>query len=148
LICVARALARKPRILLMDEATASVDVESDQLIQAMVRRQFKECTVITIAHRLDTIVDYDRVLVLSDGRIAEYDRPGKLLEKSSGAFASLVDATGKASSRRLRSLASKRIADDNNDDDTDTPTTAADDAAAASATSKKKNKPKSKKQRR
>eukprot|EP00019_Armaparvus_languidus_P007992 CAMPEP_0168601030 /NCGR_PEP_ID=MMETSP0420-20121227/13180_1 /TAXON_ID=498008 /ORGANISM="Pessonella sp." /LENGTH=1006 /DNA_ID=CAMNT_0008639321 /DNA_START=1053 /DNA_END=4070 /DNA_ORIENTATION=+ len=108
LMCVARALARKPRILLMDEATASVDVESDAIIQAMVRDQFKDCTVITIAHRLNTVIDYDRVLVLADGEIAEYDHPGALLSKPTGLFTGLVEATGKSSSRRLKSLASQR----------------------------------------
>jgi ABC-type multidrug transport system fused ATPase/permease subunit len=60
LICIGRAILRKPRILVLDEATASIDNENDQLIQRMVREQFQQCTVLTIAHRLNTIVDSDR----------------------------------------------------------------------------------------
>lgn len=89
LLCLARALLTKTRILCLDEATANVDFESDALIQKCIRRDFAECTVITIAHRLNTVMDYDRIIVLDHGKILEMDSPTNLLEKQ-GAFYSMV----------------------------------------------------------
>ena len=86
LLCLARALLKKSRIIVMDEATANVDYKTDQLIQETIRTKFKDCTVITIAHRLNTIIDYDRVLVLDDGRVIEFHKPENLLEIESGLF--------------------------------------------------------------
>ena len=86
LLCLARALLKKSRIIVMDEATANVDYETDRVIQETIRAKFKQCTVITIAHRLNTIKDYDRVLVLDDGGILGFDRPEILLEKQSYLF--------------------------------------------------------------
>ncbi|XP_006889523.1 PREDICTED: canalicular multispecific organic anion transporter 2 [Elephantulus edwardii] len=79
LVCLARALLRKSRILVLDEATAAIDLETDDLIQATIRTQFEACTVLTIAHRLNTIMDYTRVLVLDKGTIAEFDSPANLI---------------------------------------------------------------------
>eukprot|EP00079_Xenopus_tropicalis_P030763 XP_012826972.1 PREDICTED: canalicular multispecific organic anion transporter 2 isoform X2 [Xenopus tropicalis] len=79
LVCLARALLRKTRILILDEATAAIDLETDDLIQMTIRTQFEDCTVLTIAHRLNTIMDYTRVLVLDKGRIAEFDTPTNLI---------------------------------------------------------------------
>uniref|UniRef100_A0A8C7KAB3 Canalicular multispecific organic anion transporter 2-like n=1 Tax=Oncorhynchus kisutch TaxID=8019 RepID=A0A8C7KAB3_ONCKI len=81
LVCLARALLRKTRILILDEATAAIDLETDDLIQSTIRTQFEDCTVFTIAHRLNTIMDYTRVLVLDKGQVAEFDTPSKLLSK-------------------------------------------------------------------
>jgi ABC-type multidrug transport system fused ATPase/permease subunit len=89
LICIARALLRKPKILVLDEATASIDNETDVFIQEMVRNAFKNCTVLTIAHRLHTIVDSDKILVLDHGNTAEFDSPKTLLAKDKGDFKSL-----------------------------------------------------------
>ena len=89
LVCLARALLRKTKILILDEATAAVDLETDDLIQATIRKEFEECTVLTIAHRLNTIMDYDRIMVLDKGIIAEFDSPNSLLENSNSMFYSL-----------------------------------------------------------
>eukprot|EP01125_Pyxidicula_operculata_P005095 TRINITY_DN1865_c0_g2_i1.p1 TRINITY_DN1865_c0_g2~~TRINITY_DN1865_c0_g2_i1.p1 ORF type:complete len:1412 (-),score=393.26 TRINITY_DN1865_c0_g2_i1:115-4284(-) len=93
LICMARALLKNSPILLLDEATASVDVETDMLIQRTVRSEFKDRTVLTIAHRLNTIMDSDKVLVLDRGNVMEYDSPDNLIKKG-GIFASMVQASG------------------------------------------------------
>ncbi|XP_029783715.1 canalicular multispecific organic anion transporter 2 isoform X2 [Suricata suricatta] len=79
LVCLARALLRKSRILVLDEATAAIDLETDNFIQATIRTQFEGCTVLTIAHRLNTIMDYTRVLVLDKGTVAEFDSPTNLI---------------------------------------------------------------------
>jgi ATP-binding cassette, subfamily C (CFTR/MRP), member 1 len=91
LICIARALLRKPKILVLDEATASIDNETDEMIQRMVRVNFKDCTVLTIAHRLNTIIDSDRVIVMDAGLMAEFGPPEALLKNEEGAFKSLWD---------------------------------------------------------
>lgn len=91
LLCIARSLLRKPKILVMDEATASIDNETDAAIQEMIRENFADATVLTIAHRLNTIMDSDRVLVMDDGRVAELDTPQNLLAKENGHFRAMVD---------------------------------------------------------
>jgi len=104
LICMARALLRNTKILLMDEATASVDPTTDALIQKMVRKHFKDRTVLTIAHRLNTIMDSSRVMVLDKGKLVEFDTPKQLL-LSKGIFESMVGATGPSTSEYLRKVA-------------------------------------------
>ena len=94
LICLARALLRKTKILILDEATAAVDLETDSLIQSTIRSEFSDCTIITIAHRLHTILDSTRVLVLDQGRVVEFDSPDKLLEDKSSVFYSLARNAG------------------------------------------------------
>uniref|UniRef100_A0A3Q3IG20 Multidrug resistance-associated protein 1 n=1 Tax=Monopterus albus TaxID=43700 RepID=A0A3Q3IG20_MONAL len=85
LVCLARALLRKTKVLVLDEATAAVDMETDNLIQSTIHSQFEDCTVLTIAHRLNTIMDYTRVLVLDKGEMAEFDSPSNLIAQK-GAF--------------------------------------------------------------
>ncbi|NXU19083.1 MRP1 protein, partial [Pardalotus punctatus] len=93
LVCLARALLRKTKILVLDEATASVDVETDNFVQSTIKREFHNCTVLTIAHRLHTVMDSERVLVLDAGRILEYDTPQNLLQRK-GAFSEMVAEAG------------------------------------------------------
>uniref|UniRef100_A0A3B1IDV6 ATP binding cassette subfamily C member 3 n=1 Tax=Astyanax mexicanus TaxID=7994 RepID=A0A3B1IDV6_ASTMX len=95
LICLARALLRKTRILILDEATAAIDLETDDLIQSTIRTQFEDCTVFTIAHRLNTIMDYTRILVLDKGQIAEFDTPVNLIAQK-GIFYSMAKDAGLA----------------------------------------------------
>uniref|UniRef100_A0A803Y4N4 Multidrug resistance-associated protein 1 n=1 Tax=Meleagris gallopavo TaxID=9103 RepID=A0A803Y4N4_MELGA len=95
LVCLARALLRKSKILVLDEATAAVDLETDNLIQSTIKSQFEECTVLTIAHRLNTIMDYTRVLVLDRGEVVECDSPDNLLQ-AKGLFYSMAKDSGLA----------------------------------------------------
>lgn len=94
LICLARALLRKTKILILDEATAAVDLETDDLIQKTIRTAFADCTVLTIAHRLNTIIDSDRVLVLDKGKIAEFEAPDSLLQNKSSIFFGMCKDAG------------------------------------------------------
>ncbi|XP_021756472.1 putative ABC transporter C family member 15 [Chenopodium quinoa] len=90
LFCLGRALLKHSSILILDEATASVDSATDGVIQKIINQEFIEQTIVTVAHRIHTVVDSDLVLVLSDGRIAEYDSPSKLLEREDSFFSRLV----------------------------------------------------------
>jgi len=93
-ICLARALLRKAKILVMDEATAAVDLDTDDLIQSTIRSEFKDSTVITIAHRLHTVMDYDKILVLDNGQVAEFDTPQNLLTNVDGVFYGMASSAG------------------------------------------------------
>ncbi|KAL6254635.1 hypothetical protein P5V15_013942 [Pogonomyrmex californicus] len=94
LVCLARAILRNNRILMLDEATANVDPHTDALIQRTIRKKFATCTMLTVAHRLNTIMDSDKVLVMDKGRMVEYDHPHLLLQNSYSQFTSLVKETG------------------------------------------------------
>jgi len=91
LLVIARALLRRAKIVIMDEATASVDADTDARIQRVMRTEFKESTCITVAHRINTILDSDFILVMDDGRAEEFDTPGSLMANG-GLFKDLVDA--------------------------------------------------------
>ncbi|XP_057680007.1 ATP-binding cassette sub-family C member 4-like [Corythoichthys intestinalis] len=105
LVCLARAILRRNRILIIDEATANVDPRTDELIQLTIRREFQDCTVLTIAHRLNTIIDSDRILVLDEGRVQEFDRPFVLLQNKDGALYRLVQQLGETEAEALLKVA-------------------------------------------
>ena len=85
---------RKTKVLILDEATAAIDLETDDLIQATIRQEFADCTVLTIAHRLNTIMDSSRVLVLDAGRIAEFESPQNLLRNGDSVFYGMAKEAG------------------------------------------------------
>uniref|UniRef100_A0A182P629 Uncharacterized protein n=1 Tax=Anopheles epiroticus TaxID=199890 RepID=A0A182P629_9DIPT len=105
LICLARAILRNNRILVLDEATANVDPTTDRLIQDTIRHKFADCTVLTIAHRLNTIMDSDRVLVMDAGQAVELGTPYELLQLPISIFRDMVLATGPTESERLQQIA-------------------------------------------
>ncbi|MCO5605568.1 hypothetical protein L7F22_059751 [Adiantum nelumboides] len=107
LICLARCLLRRSQIIVMDEATAAVDGETDTLIQRIIQTIFHDCTMLTIAHRIDTVIDCDRVLILAaGGHIAEFDSPNKLLnDNNQGIFAEMVRQAGPITAERLHKAA-------------------------------------------
>ncbi|CAG8608724.1 18280_t:CDS:2, partial [Racocetra fulgida] len=94
LIAIARALVRNSKLIIMDEATASTDFKTDHLIQTTIREEFKDSTVITIAHRLRTIVDYDKILVMDAGNVVEFDIPYLLMQKPDGWFRGMCEKSG------------------------------------------------------
>ncbi|KAL7039873.1 hypothetical protein ACKWTF_000156 [Chironomus riparius] len=94
LVCLARALLRKTKVLILDEATAAIDFETDELIQKTIRSQFNDCTILTIAHRLNTIMDSDRIIVLDAGKVAEFDSPHALLEDRNSIFYGMAKNAG------------------------------------------------------
>ncbi|CAG8506025.1 1335_t:CDS:10 [Funneliformis caledonium] len=94
LIALARALARRSKVIIMDEATASVDFKTDKMIQETIRTEFKDSTLLCIAHRLRTVVDYDKILVLDGGRVVEFDHPYSLIRDSDSLFRSMCERSG------------------------------------------------------
>ncbi|XP_048588673.1 ATP-binding cassette sub-family C member 4 [Nematostella vectensis] len=105
LVCLARAILSHNKILVIDEATANVDHSTDSLIKETIRNKFHDCTVLTIAHRLNTVMDSDRVMVLDAGRLVEFDEPYVLLLNSQGFFSQLVEQTGEKTAASLRESA-------------------------------------------
>jgi ABC-type multidrug transport system fused ATPase/permease subunit len=93
LLCLARAIVARPKIMVLDEATSAVDMTTDALIQRSIREEFTDSTLIVIAHRLSTIADFDRILVLSDGQVAEFGTPKELWEQE-GVFRDMCDSSG------------------------------------------------------
>lgn len=109
LICLARAIIRNNKILISDEATASVDPETNRLIQETIKLNFADCTVVTISHQLHNVMESDRIMVLQNGRIIEFDQPIVLLTKSDGYLRNLVDSNDPATRQMLTNLALKVI---------------------------------------
>ena len=81
LICIARALLKRTKIILMDEATANIDYKTEEILKKNINEDTKDSTVITIAHRIKTVIGYDKILVLKDGEIEEFDTPDNLIKK-------------------------------------------------------------------
>ncbi|KAF5283713.1 hypothetical protein FQR65_LT13748 [Abscondita terminalis] len=105
LICLARAILRNNKVLILDEATANVDPRTDALIQTAIRVKFSNCTVLTIAHRLNTVMDSDKVLVMDAGAMVQFDHPHLLLQETDGVFYGMVQQTGKTMAESLMNIA-------------------------------------------
>ncbi|KAG0086734.1 hypothetical protein BGZ92_007908 [Podila epicladia] len=104
LVCLSRALLAKSKVVVLDEATASVDLATDALIQRAIRHDFAASTVITVAHRINTIIDYDRILVMDGGQVAEFEAPQVLLREFGSVFSKLVGETGSQNAALLRAM--------------------------------------------
>ena len=102
LLCLARAILCKNKLLVCDEPTANVDRRTDQLLQEALQKSFEGSTILSVAHRLDTVIDNDYILVLGHGHVLEFGRPAELLERTDGHFSSMVNDTGETMSRELR----------------------------------------------
>jgi ATP-binding cassette subfamily C (CFTR/MRP) protein 4 len=117
LICLARAILKKNKILVLDEATANVDLETDNFIQRKIMERFSDCTIFTIAHRLSTVANYDKIMVMDKGRLVEFDAPLKLLVNNEeddnitkqGFFASMVLNTGPRTSKTILNLCKAKL---------------------------------------
>ncbi|KAF7908234.1 uncharacterized protein EAF01_003989 [Botrytis porri] len=94
LLCLARAILSRPKVLLLDEATSAVDMSTDTLIQRSIREEFANTTLLVVAHRLSTVADFDRILVMRDGAAAEFGSPRELLEIEDGVFKGMVEQSG------------------------------------------------------
>ncbi|RHN65540.1 putative xenobiotic-transporting ATPase [Medicago truncatula] len=115
LLSLARALLRRSKVLVLDEATASVDVRTDALIQKTIRQEFNSCTMLIIAHRLNTVVDCNRILLLDAGKVLEYNSPKELLQNEETAFYKMVQSTGPANAEYLCSLVFGRKENNSNE---------------------------------
>ena len=105
LVCLARAILRNNKILVLDEATANIDPQTDALIQTTIRNKFSDCTVLTIAHRLHTVMDSDKILVMDAGTMKEFGHAYNLLQDTDGILYGMVQQTGKAMSETLYNVA-------------------------------------------
>lgn len=107
LVCLARAILANNKILVLDEATANIDPTTDELIQQTIRKRFADCTVLTIAHRLQTIIDSDKILVMDAGQVSQFGDPSSLVDDKEGLFYSMIQATGKDSADNLIRIAKR-----------------------------------------
>jgi ABC-type multidrug transport system fused ATPase/permease subunit len=94
LLCIARAIVSRPKVMVLDEATSAVDMATDTLIQRSIREEFTDSTLVVIAHRLSTIADFDRILVLSEGSVAEFGTPRELWETEGSVFRDMCEHSG------------------------------------------------------
>jgi ATP-binding cassette subfamily C (CFTR/MRP) protein 4 len=114
LLCLARAILSKSRLLVLDEATASVDRRTDQMLHDSLHHSFGDATIIAVAHRLDTVIDHDYILVLGRGKVLEFGRPCDLLQRDDGPFSRMVNDTGPKTSIDLRRRALANRSNKNN----------------------------------
>merc|ERR1711991_1195955 len=124
LLCLARALLRPAPVLVIDEASAHLDMESDRVLQAAIRNIMSDRTILSVAHRLHTVIDFDSIMVVDAGELVEYGSPSELLADPDSVFSSLVDATGRRESAKLRAAAltgTAYVAPISDDDDTPPP---------------------------
>ena len=105
LVCLARAILRRNKILVLDEATANVDFTTDAMIQKILHETFAQCTVLTVAHRLNTVIGLDRIMVMDGGEIVEMDDPFELLKNDTSQLKTMVDRTGPSNSAQLYKMA-------------------------------------------
>lgn len=105
LFCLARAILNENKIVVFDEATANIDDATDAFIQRVIKDKFKDCTVLTIAHKLNTIMDSDKVIVMDNGKAVEYDHPHNLLQNKSSYLSAMVQSTGDKMSEHLKKIA-------------------------------------------
>ena len=108
LICLSRAILVKSKILIMDESAANVDSNTDKKLNAAVTTAFANSTIISIAHRLDSIIDYDKILVLGDGKVLEFGSPMELV-KGGGVFLNMIEETGSETAKELKRRALANI---------------------------------------
>lgn len=100
LLCICRAILRKSKIIILDEATSNIDIATEKKIQALIEKNFADCTMITIAHRLQTIINSDSICVLGDGKVLEYAAPSELLKNKKSHFTKLVSNLKKKKSEK------------------------------------------------
>lgn len=106
-ICLTRALLRNSKILILDEASSSLDMETDRMIQETIRIHLKDATILTIAHRLFTLADYDKIIVMDEGVVAEYGTPAELLDREGSHFGALVNSMGPNGALQFREMVFK-----------------------------------------
>lgn len=105
LLCLGRAVLQQCKVLLLDEATSACDLATDELVQKTLRSSFAQATILTIAHRINTIIDNDKIVVLSEGEVAEHNTPANLLANPDSIFSSMAAELGPAAAAKLRELA-------------------------------------------
>jgi ABC-type multidrug transport system fused ATPase/permease subunit len=114
LVGICRAILRKNKIILLDEATANIDIVTEQTIQKLLKESFEDCTMIVVAHRLQTIIESDRVLVLDRGRVAEFDTPSELRKRPESHFTKLINEIQEDESLRQKKKAIEKKEEEEN----------------------------------
>jgi len=105
LLCVARAILKKSKIVILDEPTASLDIETSQLVKKIITESFKHTTVFFIVHHLSLVMDYDKIMVMNKGELIEFDKPFSLIKNEKGLFSQMLHASGEKTAENLKQLA-------------------------------------------